>query len=134
MAKLIDSTIATKALETGRLAADSEFCARSVEWLPDCDAVEVITQGNGCFIIPRHLIGALRDVMPNDLGKMELWPDGSLIDIEHLDIHISVHGMIEASLPLLTPGRVISQPFAAQRSAAWSEAKSVSSRDDGKKS
>jgi hypothetical protein len=75
------------ALEAGRLVAESEFRALSVSYLPDRDAIEVITVRNGGFVIPRRLIGALQDASPDDLAKMELWSDGSLIEIEDLDIH-----------------------------------------------
>jgi len=80
---ITDTDYAT-ALEAGRLAAESEFRAQAVCYLPDRDAIEVITVRNGGFVIPRDLIGVLQDVGPDDLAKIELWPDGSLIEIEDL--------------------------------------------------
>jgi hypothetical protein len=121
------------ALEAGRQAAESEFRAQSVAYLPDRDAIEVITVRNGGFLIPRNLIGALEDVGPDDLAKMELWPDGSLIEIEDLDIHISVDGMVKAALPVLVPSRIMAGFFAASGGAAKSKAKAKSSRQNGKK-
>jgi hypothetical protein len=121
------------ALEAGRQAAESEFRAQSVAYLPDHDAIEVITVRNGGFVIPRHMIGALEDVRPDDLAKMELWPDGSLIEIEALDIHISVDGMVKVALPVLVPSRIMAGFFAAFGGAAKSKAKAKSSRQNGKK-
>jgi hypothetical protein len=103
---ITDTDYAT-ALEAGRQAAESEFRAQAVTYLPDRDAIEVITIRNGGFVIPRHLIGVLQDVGPEDLAKIELWPDGSLIEIEDPDIHISVDGMVKAALPALMPSRVV---------------------------
>jgi hypothetical protein len=121
------------ALEAGRRTAEREFRALAVSYLPDRDAIEVITIRNGGFVIPRHLIGFLQDAGPGDLAKMELWPDGSLIEIEDLDIHISVDGMVKAALPVLVPGRIVAGLFAAAGGAATSKAKANSSRQNGKK-
>jgi hypothetical protein len=121
------------AVEVGQRAAESEFRAQAISYIPDLDAIEVITSGTGGFVIPRHLIGVPRDVVPDDLGKMELWPDGSLIDIENLDIHITVDGMIKAALPVLVPSRIVAGLFAAFSGAAKSAAKAESSRRNGKK-
>ena len=121
------------ALEGGRRAAASEFRAETVAYLADRDAIEVITFRNGGFVIPRSLVGVLQDAGPADLAKMELWPDGSLIEIEHLDIHIFVDGMIKAALPVLVPSRIMAGLFAAYGGAATSKAKALSSRQNGKK-
>lgn len=91
------------ALVAGRQAARTEFRACSVAYLPECDAVQVMTAGSGGFVIPRSLIGALHGAGPADLARMQLWPGGSLIEIDHLDIHIAVDGMIRAALPVLVP-------------------------------
>lgn len=121
------------ALEAGRLAAQSEFRALAVRYLPDRDAIEVITTRNGGFVIPRHLIGVLQDVGPGDLAKLAVWPDGSLIETEELDIHVSVDGMVKAAPPILVPGRIVAGLFAAAGGAARSQAKAESSRQNGKK-
>jgi hypothetical protein len=121
------------ALDAGRRADESEFRAQAVSYLPERDAIEVITVRNGGFLIPRHLVGVLQDAHPDDLAKMQLWPDGSLIEIEDLDIHISVDGMIKAALPILVPTRIVAGLFAAAGGAARSKAKAKSSRLNGKK-
>ena len=121
------------ALEAGRRAAESEFRAQSATYLPDRDAIEVITIRNGGFVIPRILIGVLQDVGPDDLRKLELWRDGSVIEIEDLDIHISVDGMVKAALPVLVPSHIVAGMFAAFGGAAKSVAKARSSQQNGKK-
>jgi hypothetical protein len=129
----ITDTEYAAALEAGRRAAESEFRAQAATYLPDRDAIEVITIPNGGFVIPRTLIGVLQDVGPDDLRKMELWPDGSVIEIEDLDIHISVDGMIKAALPVLVPSHIVAGIFAAFGGAAKSTAKARSSQKNGKK-
>ena len=84
MNECADFSVCDLALEAGRRAAESEFRAQAVSYLPDRDAIEVITMRNGGFVIPRHMIRVLQNVNPDDLGKMELWPDGSLIEIKDL--------------------------------------------------
>ena len=129
---ITDAEYAT-ALEAGRVAAESELRAQAVRYSSNRDAIEVITVRNGGFVIPRHLIGALQDVGPDELAKIEVWPDGSLIEIEDLDIHISVDGMVKAALPVLVPGRIVAGMFAAFGGAAKSPAKAKSSRRNGRK-
>ncbi len=68
------------------------------------------------------------------MAELTLWPDGSLIEIESLDIHISVHGMVMAALRVLVPRPVMAGVFAAQGGSATSKAgKTTSSRENGKK-
>ena len=78
-------------------------------------------------------MGVLQDAGPADLARMELWPDGSLIEIEHLDIRILVDGMIKAVLPVLVPSRIVADLFAAHEGAAKSKAEAWSSQENGKK-
>jgi hypothetical protein len=121
------------AIDAGRQAADIEFRAQTVTYLRNVDAIEVLTIRGGGFVIPRLLIGVLHDVDPDHLGEMTLWPDGSLIEIEDLDIHLSVDGMIKAALPVLVPSHIVAGLFAASGGAAKSAAKARSSRENGKK-
>jgi Protein of unknown function (DUF2442) len=93
------------ALAAGRLEGEGEFRAEAVRYVPDRDAIEIVTARNAGFLIPRQWIGALQDVPAEDLAKLEVWPDGSAIEIEDRDIHISVHGLMTAILPAMLPPR-----------------------------
>ena len=133
MGNITDAEYAA-ALEAGQRAAETEFRASSVSYLREHDAIEVMLLGRrGGFVIPKHLVGALQDVGPDDLAKMELWPDGSMIEIDDLDIHLAVHEMIVAVLLSMVPRRVTAGIFAAQGGAARSQAKAASSRENGRK-
>jgi hypothetical protein len=123
----------TEAVAAGRDAAKSEFRAESVSYIPRLDAIEVITQRNGGFVIPRGLVKSLQAVDAEHLAGMTLWPDGSLIEIEALDVHVSVDGMIKAALPVLVPRQIAARMFAAAGGAVKSVAKTQSSRQNGKK-
>ena len=122
-----------QAVEAGRLAAANEFRAHNVSYLRDRDAIEIITVANGGFVVPRALVGALRIVAVEDLAAMALWPDGSVIEIESQDIHISVHGLLTAALTVLVPGRILAGMFAAHGGTKTSPAKASSSRQNGKR-
>jgi hypothetical protein len=45
---------------------------------------------------------------------MEVWPDGSAIELEDHDIQISVHGLMIAVLPAMLPSKVVSAIFASR--------------------
>src|SRR6185312_7906251 len=121
------------ALSAGQADSENEIRARGVRYVPERDAVEIVTNRNAGVLIPRQWIGALQDVSPEDLRKLDVWPDGSAIEIEDRDIHISVHGLLTAALPAIIPGRVVAAVFAKHGGQATSTAKRASSRENGRK-
>jgi len=121
------------ALAVGRSEAESEIRAQAVRYMPDRDAIEIITNRNAGFLVPRQWIGALQDVPAEDLAKLEVWPDGSAIEIEDRDIHISVHGLMTAILPAMLPPRAVAAIFASRGGRATSEAKRSSAQANGRK-
>lgn len=89
------------ALAAGRTEGEIEIRAQAVRYVPERDAIEIVTSHNVSFLIPRPRIGALQDVPTAELGKLEVWPDGSAIELEDRDIHISVHGLLTPILPAM---------------------------------
>jgi Protein of unknown function (DUF2442) len=102
------------ALAAGRLEGEGEFRALAVRYVPDRDALEIITNPNAGFLIPRQWIGALQDVSGEDLAKLEIWPDGSAIELEDRDIHISVHGLMTAVLAAMLPPAAVAAIFTSR--------------------
>jgi hypothetical protein len=123
----------TAALAAGRAEAEAEFRARAVRYLADRDVVEIVTTRNAGFLIPRQWIGALQAVPPEELAKLEVWPDGSAIELEDRDIHISVHGLMAEVLPAMLPPRAVAAMFASRGGKATSDAKQSSARANGRK-
>lgn len=119
------------ALAAGRVAEETEIRARSVRYVADRDSVEIVTTRQAGFLIPRSWIAALRDVPPDDLAKLEVWPDGSAIELEDRDIHISVDGLMTALLPAMLPTRTIAAIFASRGGKATSAAKRTSAQKNG---
>src|ERR1700739_3410808 len=75
----------------GQAEAQSEFRALAVRYVPGRAAIEVqATQIAGC-LVPRLWNGALQDVPVEALTQLEIWPDGSAIELDAHNIHISVH-------------------------------------------
>ena len=121
------------ALAAGQLEGEGEFRGQGVRYVPDRDAIEIITTPNAGFLVPRQWIGALQDVSVEDLAKLEVWPDGSAIEIEDRDIHISVHGLMTAILPAMLPPRAVAAIFASRGGRVTSEAKRSSAQANGRK-
>jgi hypothetical protein len=129
----ITDTEYAAALVAGQAAAEEEVRAQAVRYVPDRDAIEIVTAGNAGFLIPRGWIGALQDVPTDDLAKLEIWPDGSAIELEDRDIHISVHGLMTAILPAMLPPRAVAAIFASRGGKATSDAKRSSAQVNGRK-
>lgn len=121
------------ALAAGCTEAESEIRAQAVRYVSDRDAVEIVTTQNAGFLIPRQWIGALQDVPAEELAKLEVWPDGSAIEIEDRDIYISVHGLMTAILPAMLPPRAVAAIFASRGGRATSEAKRRTAQANGRK-
>jgi len=122
-----------EALASGQVEAEAEIRAQAVRYVPERDAIEIVTNRNAGWLIPRLWIGALQDVPTEDLAKLEVWPDGSAIEIEDRDIHISVHGLLAAILPAMLPSRAVAAIFASRGGQATSDAKRISSQANGRK-
>jgi hypothetical protein len=121
------------ALAAGRTDAEIEIRAQAVRYVSERDAVEIVTNRNAGFLIPRQWIGALQDVPIEELSKLEVWPDGSAIELEDRDVHISVHGLLTAILPAMLPSRTVAGIFASRGGQATSRAKRLSSKVNGRK-
>ena len=121
------------ALVAGRIEAETEIRAQAVRYVADRDAIEVVTARHAGFLIPRGWIGALQDVPVEELDQLEVWPDGSAIELENRDIHISVDGLITAILPAILPSRAIAAVFASRGGQATSEAKRSSAQENGRR-
>lgn len=121
------------ALAAGRAEAETEVRAQAVRYVPDRDAIEVLTTRHAGFLIPRAWIGALQDVPVEELANLEVWPDGSAIELESLDIHISVDGLLAAVLPAMLPMGAVAAVFASRGGRATSDAKRSSAQENGRK-
>jgi hypothetical protein len=129
----ISDTEYAAAFVAGRMEAQGEIRAQAVRYVPERDALEIVTNRNAGFLIPRQWIGVLQDVPTAELSKLEVWPDGSAIELEDRDIHISVHGLLAAVLPALLPQGIIASIFARVGGQATSDAKRTSSQTNGRK-
>jgi hypothetical protein len=121
------------ALAAGRLEAETEIRAQTVRYVADRDAIEIMTFRHAGFLIPRGWIGALQDVPIEDLDNLEIWPDGSAIELDARDIHISVNGLITAVLPAMLPARTLAAIFASRGGQATSESKRKSAQANGRR-
>ena len=68
-----------------------------------------------------------------ELSRLEVWPDGSAIELEDRDIHISVDGLMTALLPAMLPARAIAAIFAGRGGKATSAAKRSSAQENGRR-
>jgi hypothetical protein len=121
------------ALAAGRVEAETEIRAQAVRYVADRDSIEIVTTRHAGFLIPRGWIGALQDVPIEDLAKLEIWPDGSAIELEDRDIHISVDGLMTAILPAMLPTRTVAAIFASRGGRVTSDAKRSSAQENGRR-
>ena len=121
------------ALAAGQTEAETEVRAQAVRYVPERDAVEIVTTRNAGFLIPRQWIGALQEVPIEDLARLQVWPDGSAIELDDRGIHISVHGLMTAVLPAMLPARTVAAIFASRGGKVTSNAKRSSAQANGRK-
>jgi hypothetical protein len=121
------------ALAAGQTEAETEVRAQAVRYVPERDAVEIVTTRNAGFLIPRQWIGALQEVPTEDLARLQVWPDGSAIELDDRGIHISVHGLMTAVLPAMLPSHTVAAIFASRGGKVTSNAKRSSAQANGRK-
>lgn len=129
----ISDTEYASALARGHTEAKTEVRARAVRYLADRDMLEIETTRDGGFMIPRSWVDALQDIPAAELAQLEIWPDGSAIELEARDIQISVDGLLRDVLPALLPEAALTSIFARRGGQATSEAKRASAQANGKK-
>lgn len=129
----VSETELAAALAAGQVNAETEVRAHSVRYVADRDVIEIVTTSHAGFLIPRGWIAALQDVPVEDLIRLEVWPDGSAIELEDRDIHISVDGLMTALLPAILPARAIAAIFAGRGGKATSDAKRSSAQENGRR-
>ncbi len=123
----------TRAMDAGRQEADAEFRARSVRYIPDRDAIEIFTTRDVGFLIPRVWIEAFSGLTTNQLAQLEVWPDGSAIELDSLDIQVSVHGLLRQVLPAMLPASFLAGLFGSRGGKSTSSAKKFTARENGRK-
>jgi hypothetical protein len=110
------------------------YAERDISSKRDIPALSPVADISICRLkTQRAWIGALQEVPTEDLGKLEVWPDGSAIALEDRDIHITVHGLLTAVLPAMLPARTVAAIFASRGGQMTSDAKRSSSRANGRK-
>lgn len=122
-----------RALDAGLQEAEAEFRARSVRYDPDRDSVEIVTTRNVGFLVPRAWIGSLASLRPDQLGFLDIWPDGSAIELDALDIQVSVHGLLSQVLPAMLPTGFLAGLFGSRGGKSTSNAKKAKARENGRK-
>jgi hypothetical protein len=76
----------TAALVAGQVAVEKEVRVQAVRYVPNRDAIEIVTTRNAGFLIRRAWIGGLQDVPTENLARLKIWPVGSAIELEDRDI------------------------------------------------
>ena len=123
----------SRALDAGLREAETEFRARAVRYDPDRDAVEIVTTQGVGFIVPRACVGSLAGLRPDQLALLDVWPDGSAIELDALDIQISVHGLLSQVLPAVLPASFLAGLCGGRGGKSVSDAKKAAARENGRK-
>ncbi len=121
------------ALEAGHLAQEAEFRTASVRYDLDRNMLEITTTQGGGFVVPLEWVPVLANLTPADLAELDVWPDGSAIELDAHDIHISVHGLLTGLLPRLLPTGAVSHLFAERGGRSTSAAKQAAARENGRR-
>ncbi len=107
----------------------NDVLAESVKYISNSQQIEVELKGGICIRFPKSSVDELSELADASLHSMELSPAGASIDIEDLDLHISVEGLLTAILPR----SLINRTFARMGGKAKSTPKSQASRLNGLK-
>lgn len=119
----------TRAVEAGERRMATGFRAADVRFDAARDIVELtMVDGWGLFFL-RTAIEEFRDVGPEDMRKLEVSPAGMGLELDDLDIHVSIHGLVTSVIPPQMMAKFLGQ----RGGEATSPSKKQSARENGKK-
>lgn len=118
-----------RAVEAGRARMDAEFRAKSVRYDAARDVVELTMIEDWGLVFRRADILEFRDVAPKDMEKIEVSPAGMGLEIDDLDIHIGINGLVTS---FISP-HLMAKSLGRRGGGVRSEAKQASARENGKK-
>lgn len=118
-----------RAVEAGEHRMAAEFRAADVRFNETRNVIE-LTMIDGWGLFFRYTdIEEFRDVSPEDMKKLEISPAGMGLELDALDIHVSIHGLVTA---FISP-HLMAKSLGRRGGETKSPAKKQSARKNGKK-
>lgn len=113
--------------------ASTEFRATAVSYDAAADRLSFVLPGGAAIAIPRVSIDSLAALKPADLAGLRLWPDGVLLELPDLDVHLHVPRILARAVEDITPPAVLSAMFARLGGTAKSDKKRLAAIENGKR-
>jgi hypothetical protein len=126
----VTEAVLSKAIERGRQRKDVGIHATGLRYLPAPKAFMVSFADASAVAFPVRNYPELSALTGAQLKRMALGMGGSALCLEEADLHVSIVGLIAASGPLRQMAVTVA---AARNGGRTSEAKAVSSRENGMK-
>lgn len=102
-----------RALAADAAAARSELRARHVTYDAAQDTVFLWVENGAALGFARARVPALAGLPVGAMGRLSLWPDGTVLELPEHDVHLSVSGLLRRVVQDLRP-RAAVRPSAAR--------------------
>ena len=119
-----------KAREQGRKRRNAGLLASTVEFLPTQKALLIGFADQCAIALPIKNYPELAHLSIQELESLELGFGGSAVCLEARDLHVSIAGLISASVPLMEMAATM---IAARNGSRSSSAKAQAARENGAK-
>jgi len=119
-----------QAREQGRKRRSTGLLASTVEFLPTQKALLIGFTDQCAIALPIKNYPELAHLSIQELESLELGFGGSAVCLEARDLHVSIAGLISASVPLM---EIAATMIAARNGSRSSSAKAQAARENGAK-
>ena len=119
-----------RAIERGQTNPRPSLRASTVKYLAASQALEIGFDDQSAVLLPITNYPEFAKLSPAELDRLTLGFAGSALCLEEQDLHVSIAGLVSASAPLMA---LAASVVASRNGSRSSHAKSVASRQNGKK-
>lgn len=126
----VTEQVIAQAIERGRLRRNPDLRATGVRYLPALQSLLISFADQSAVALPVKNYPELAALSLIDLKQMAVGFGGSALCLEERDLHVSIAGLVSASLPLMEMATAL---VAARNGRRNSEVKAKTSRENGLK-
>lgn len=126
----VTDEVLRRATERGQQRRRLALHASAVQYVADSQALTIGFADQSAVVLPIKNYPELAKLSHTQLGRLSLGYAGSALCLDEQDLHVSIAGLVSASVPLMEMAATV---VAARNGSRRSTIKSIAARQNGQK-
>lgn len=126
----VTDEVLRRATERGQQRRRPALHASAVQYVADSQALTIAFADQSAVVLPIKNYPELAKLSHTQLGRLSLGYAGSALCLDEQDLHVSIAGLVSASVPLMEMAATV---VAARNGSRRSDIKSIAARQNGQK-